>query len=343
LSLPNSHEALLRVRDQLSGRVALIGISEPSLLGQLPGSGLAMTDQWGCYSRMAESGPWERVFGYPAAPVAEPVSTAVVFLAKSKAEIVWRLKLAVSWLGEGGSILLIGEKREGIASAARLLADIAPSPGKIDSARHCQVWRAPVGSSRPPFDPDQALRWLEDTVAGVPLRIAQLPGTFSADRIDDGTRLLLESLDSSFGQSQLRGPVLDFACGCGVIGAWLGQRQPGLVVDGVDSQAQAVEAARLTYQAADIAGSIMPSDGLSDVSGRYGLVVSNPPFHTGVKTDYSVASEFFSRLRSHLQPGGRLVLVANRFLPYPDLIKTALGNCITLAENKRFCVYQSQI
>lgn len=43
----------------------------------------------------------------------------------------------------------------------------------------------------------------------------------------------------------------------------------------------------------------------------------------------------------HLRPGGQLVIVANAFLPYPDLLERAYDGFELLAEDRRFRVYRA--
>src|SRR5690606_13233769 len=111
-------------------------------------------------------------------------------------------------------------------------------------------------------------------------------------------------------------------------------------VDGVDVQFQAVTCARETYRANGSAGEILASDGLQTVQGRYQIVITNPPFHAGVRTDTSVTEAFLAGLARYLLPGGELRLVANSFLGYEALIRRYVGPVETLASNRRFTVYR---
>lgn len=82
------------------------------------------------------------------------------------------------------------------------------------------------------------------------VEVAGLPGIFSHDGLDSGTRMLLETLEEQPVQADR---LLDFACGAGVIGAWIqawqvGREEVVASVDGVDVQSQAVICARETYQ-----------------------------------------------------------------------------------------------
>lgn len=340
-SLPNSHAALLRNLDLLNGQVVFIGLADAAVLAQLPHAGHVLTDHFGVYQQLAQQRDWQPVYGYFDQDLPRGVAnTVVVFMPKAKAELALRLRTAGALAAPGGQLVLIGEKREGIASAIKQLQVMAPQAHKVDSARHCQVWQASLDDVGEPLDMIDWLGWHRIEVAGTGVDVAGLPGIFSDGRLDDGTRLLLETL----AEQPVKGPVLDFACGAGVIGAWLQAHQSAdnLVVDGVDVQAQAVCSATETYRRAGAAGRIAPGDGLTGVDGRYRTIVTNPPFHSGVRTDTSMTVRFLREVAAHLTPGGELRLVANSFLPYQTLIDQHIGTTQVLGHDNRFTVYSAR-
>lgn len=342
-SMPNAHQALLKCQHLLEGRVALLGIAQPSILSSLSCQGLAMSENAGVFGDLPDTRDWQALFGYEPAPeCAASHDTVVVFLPKAREEVVLRLSLALWLIAEGGRLILIGGKKEGIARAGKQFQAMVPAASKVDSIRHCQIWMAEGVTPAPDFSVRDFLSWHPVEYRGVGLNVAGLPGIFSDGRLDEGTALLLDSLaEIPVGN----GPMLDFACGAGVIGAWLQQwrslngsrPEP---VEGVDVQYQAITCARETYRANGALGEIIPSDGLRAVQQRYRTIVSNPPFHTGVRTDMSVTEAFLAGVARFLLPGGELRLVANSFLGYEKLIRRYIGPVETVAGNGRFAVYR---
>lgn len=364
-ALPNSHEALLRNRSYLTGKVALLGVTAPGLLTELAtlaGNGLAMTEHAGHALALEQSGSWPVAFGYDApALMAETFDTVVVFLPKARAELDLRLSLARWLVRSGGRLLVLGEKKEGIAGASKQLCEVLPQVRKIDSARHCQVWCAEDVVPLAHFAVGDWLDWSQVSVADRAVEVAGLPGVFSRGELDPGTSLLLETLASTplTTQSVRAAPgipptragkalrILDFACGAGVIGAWLQAKElqadehTDLSIDAVDVQSQALLSARATYDRAGARGEIIAADGIAGLDGRWQAVVSNPPFHSGVRTDMTMTERFVRDLASHLEHGGELRLVANNFLPYEALIRRCIGPVERLAENNKFTVYRA--
>ena len=343
-AMPNSHEALLRNLPLLTGRTALLGVSSPALLAALPTGGLAMTEHAGHCQALSGQPGWQVCFGYDSVDLeAGSFDTVVVFMPKARAEMDLRLALA-RWLArKDGILLMVGEKREGIAGAARQLQAVAADAMKVDSARHCQLWRASNAMPLASFDLDQWRAWYPVSSAGVSFEVAGLPGIFSQGELDAGTAMLLDSLANT----PLRADrVLDFACGAGVIGTWLqcwqkAQGRTVTPVDGVDVQFQAVTCARATYERAGAEGSILASDGLAGVDGIWPAIVTNPPFHSGVRTDTSMTENFLRAVSRHLGSRGELRLVANSFLPYENLIQRFIGPVEKLVQDRRFTVYRA--
>ena len=168
---------------------------------------------------------------------------------------------------------------------------------------------------------------------GVDLRFETLPGVFSADRLDEGTRLLLDRLDVPE-----RAAVLDVGCGAGMIGVVAGRRGAG-VVTMTDVNLLAVAAARRNASLAETPVEVVPGDVYSGVPGqRFDLIVSNPPFHQGKLVDYDVPQRLIGEAGEHLTPGGKLVLVANAFLPYDRLLQERFSEVEEVAATRQYRV-----
>jgi len=266
----------------------------------------------------------------------ERFSLAALFAPKEK-ELTEQL---LHWIWErvdpSGHVLVAGENRAGIRSVKGILEEgFGPVMGHR-SARHSVLWeaeRSPEVSAERSFR-----REFEAEVAGMRFRVASYPGVFSHGELDPGTKFLLEALDKPRFHR-----ALDWGSGSGVIGTYLQLLRPESSVDLVDSHAMALRSARETMTLNGFApGRIAASDGFSDVRGSFDLIVTNPPFHAGVKTELSVTERMIRESGRFLVPGGRLVLVANAFLRYPVVLRESFSEVRVLAENASYRVFQAK-
>jgi len=260
----------------------------------------------------------------------------ILVMPKALERAEYALAQIAPMLEAGGTLLLVGEKKGGVTRAERLLAVHGEAIEKLDSARHCQLWRARRRAELPTFALGEWQTVFEVTLADQRLELVGLPGVFSHGRLDEGSELLLEE------QAPLpAGRVLDFGCGAGVLAVALARRNPQSSFELVDVDALSLYCAEQTLGRNGIEAQVHPSDGLSNVHGRFSAVVSNPPFHTGIRHDTSVAERFFEQVTRNLVPRGELRIVANGFLKYPHLIEAHIGPCRVLRENSRFKVYSA--
>jgi 16S rRNA (guanine1207-N2)-methyltransferase len=257
--------------------------------------------------------------------------------------------LARRWLLEawellrpGGALYLAGPNDQGIQSIVGDAGALFGGAQQLGYGGRARVARAVRGAARgaPGWAGELGVTpgtWyeLELEVGGERLALRSLPGVFSATRLDDGTRLLVENLPPLEGKR-----VLDVGCGYGVIGI-VAARRGAVAVDMVDASLLAVAAARANVRlhGLDQQANALPSDALAAVARRsYDMVLSNPPFHAGKAVDYDVARVFVEQARPLLGPGGRLALVANRFIRYDELMQGLFERVETLAQTRSYHV-----
>lgn len=165
-------------------------------------------------------------------------------------------------------------------------------------------------------------------------------GVFCADRLDIGTRFLLQHLPG--GRAGLR--VVDLGCGNGVVGTAVALADPRAEVLFVDESFQAVASAKATYRANGVPGhaEFRVGDGLAGVpDGSVDLVLNNPPFHSHQATSEATAWRMFTGARRTLRPGGELWVVGNRHLGYHVKLRRLFGNSEVVASDPKFVVLKS--
>ncbi|MEZ4729781.1 MAG: methyltransferase [Caldilineaceae bacterium] len=270
-------------------------------------------------------------------PLSQQYDTVLVYLPKGQLLTKLILQMVAPLLPPGGRLLLVGQNNAGIRSCVALLEETIGPTHKVDAARHCLLIQATMQKRAPAFDLEAWGVSYQVAVKHTSLTVENLPGVFSYGRLDEGTAFLLTTLTGS-----MTGRVLDFGCGAGVIGAALKFLAPKTTLDLIDSNALALAATHRTLATNGLqANGIYPSHIFSDVHTRYDWIVSNPPFHTGIQTDFQVVTTFFKQAVNYLEPGGRLRIVANRFLKYQPLLESNVGKCRILAENSKYRVYEA--
>jgi len=238
-------------------------------------------------------------------------------------------------LRPGGRLYLVASKRAGVKGAIAYARD---SFGQCNVVRQKKGYHVAL-AVRPaelPLPPP-AGGYVTRTIAlnGVETTLVSKPGVFAWDRLDDGTAALVGAMEIG-----ARDRVLDLGCGTGLAGLAAARRAPDGQVVFVDTDVRAVESARRTLEANGIAnGEALLSDCGSAVFERcFDVVIANPPFHQGVGVDYEVACQFVRDAARVLRRGGRLFLVANRFLRYGDLIRQVFGDVKTAYADNRYHV-----
>ncbi|MDN4501958.1 methyltransferase [Alteromonadaceae bacterium BrNp21-10] len=262
----------------------------------------------------------------------------VCYMPKAKEHAKMLLANLASNLKTNGMLLLIGENKSGIKSAPALLGNFGQQVIKEDSARHCTMFKVIVDVTVPEFDLDQWQQSYSLTINQTKLQICSLPGVFNHGKLDDGTALLLAQCDNV-----PKGKLLDFACGAGIIGCYLGLKNPQAQITMSDISALALHCAEQSAVLNGIEAKVIASHGLVDITDKYNAIYTNPPFHTGVKTDYQVTESFIQQVKGHLLSKGSLTIVANAFLKYSTLLQQHLAEPKVLAGNSRFKVYRCQL
>jgi 16S rRNA (guanine1207-N2)-methyltransferase len=263
-----------------------------------------------------------------------PYDLACIFLPKGRPAAEYVFSGISSLLAQGTNVQVVGAKKSGIVSSRDLLERYFGEVISSLRGRHSVLWRARKCTPAPRFEGEVRF---EVSLYGSTFEVVTLPGTFSYGRLDEGTAFLLEHFEP--GEVDR---VLDFGCGSGVIGTAVQLYRKAARVDFIDNNVMALESTRRTLEANGLPStSVGPSDVLSAVSGRYDLIITNPPFHTGLATDFTITQRLIEMVSRHLSSNGRLVLVANSFIDYDRHLKPRFGQVTTLARDRRFKVIEA--
>lgn len=221
---------------------------------------------------------------------------------------------AAAVLKPGGRLYLAGHKKAGIKPFVAYAQEVFGNGEVIvfKKGYRVAVCLKDGGTIVPQTDYH---RWHEFSaeVRGRVYRFVSKPGVFSWDKLDAGTRVLIETMKIRPGDT-----ALDLGCGYGIIGLIAAEKAHQGRVYLADSSVVAVEASRRTLALGGVTNAeAYLSDGAAAVRDvRFDVVVTNPPFHQERQTNYDVTHQFIRDAASVLQRRGRLYVVANRFIRY---------------------------
>ena len=257
-----------------------------------------------------------------------PFEAATLRLPRAKDELDMALHAAASVLDVGAPLWVYGANDEGAGSAGRVIEPLMGPARTVESGGRCRVLEA-VRPADAPSPRGTIEEWRQSTSLEFPdgpREWISYPGIFSHGRLDAGTRALLEAM-RRFPVAGLR--VLDFACGSGVIGAFLTALDPTARVDFLDVDAVALAAASENIPGARL----IPSGGFDALEQeRYDLIVSNPPYHEGKVQTGRVVERLVRGAPDHLETDGSLVLVTQRRLPLAGLMASTFNTVEVLLD-----------
>lgn len=109
-------------------------------------------------------------------------------------------------------------------------------------------------------------------------------GVFSKERLDFGTRVLLENLPID----TLSGDVLDVGCGYGVISIILA-KVTDCNIEGIDINKRALHLANMNMKKNNITKMLFYESNCYDsVNKKYSCIITNPPIRAGKKIVYDI-------------------------------------------------------
>lgn len=130
-------------------------------------------------------------------------------------------------------------------------------------------------------------------------------GVFSKDRIDFGSKTLLETIIKDEERRNLQ--ILDVGCGYGFLGIVLGALLDSEITL-VDVNKRAVHLTERNIKENKIRGTCMLSDGYANITDTYDMIVTNPPIRAGK----NVVLKILLEAKEHLKKDGVLWFVIRK-------------------------------
>ncbi|MCX8995596.1 class I SAM-dependent methyltransferase [Rhizobiaceae bacterium BDR2-2] len=275
--------------------------------------------------------------GFAPKPVVEgdDYDGALVLVGKHKGENENRVAEALKRVRAGGAIVVAGSKEDGIQSLRKTLERL----GLLTD--HMPKYHGVALILRRPDDIAPALAVLSARPATVENRFTAAPGMFSHDRVDAGSELLASRLPAGFD-----GNAADFGAGWGYLSVMLAEKAPSTArIDLFEADYAALQHARanLAANCPNLTARFFWQDlGTEPPKEKYDLVIMNPPFHEAQAAEPALGQAFIRTAAAVLRPGGELLLVANRGLPYEPVLKENFRESGEVCRNARFKVLQAR-
>lgn len=267
-------------------------------------------------------------------------SLVLVLPPRQRDEAQALLARAVAMAAPGARVVAAVANDEGAKSRERDLRHLAGLDGTLAKFHSRAFWTPPLHAAH-----DAALlqRWRQADAPRPILdgRYRSRPGVFAWDRIDPASALLAAQLPGD-----LSGRGADLGAGWGYLADEVLARAPQVsALDLYEAEARALALARtnlarhagrtaLGFHWHDVAAGLPRED--------YDFIVSNPPFHAHDRGDRPELGQRFIEVAARaLRRGGRLLLVANRHLPYEATLAQAFAARRVLAEGGGFKVIEA--
>jgi len=257
-------------------------------------------------------------------------STVAVFPSKNKCLTLSHMAAAMLLLPEGGEIIMACANSHGAKSYDAALKKLAGSVTSSSKSK-CRIFSARRSSE---MDLSLTEQWMQDAqMRRVEAHgLWSQSGLFSWDRADMGSQLLLQHLP------ELSGMGMDLCCGYGLLSAHIMKKNVAIEhLDMIEADASALLCAeknlvpwqdKVAYHWQDGAGDGLPK--------RLDWVVCNPPFHTGQMQDVELGQAIVAQGCRSLKRGGHFYMVANRKLPYEQILEKHLRHYQVIAEEQGF-------
>lgn len=341
LSLPS--QLLLRNRELLdNGQWALVNPADTAVFNELGDNVVGLHQQFDNFKALHAVAPDKHLFSasFSKDHVGQALDGIVIYMPKAKQHLDMLLANMAHLIKPNGVLIVVGENKGGIKSVPKQLEKFGQHINKFDSAKHCGLVTCKVDNPPTSFDIDSFGITRSYRVNDLELKVFSLPGVFGHKQFDPGTQLLLQQFADPDALRKMRGKLYDFGCGTGIIGSYFNKANPKLKVTMSDISALAVYCSEQTLKLNELAAEVIASDGMQEVHQHFEYIVSNPPFHDGLKNEYGITLAFIKNAYAKAGRGSRLTIVANRFLPYPEHIEKTFFKFTTLCRTNKFCVYE---
>ena len=170
-------------------------------------------------------------------------------------------------------------------------------------------------------------------------KIRSSDNVFSKNSVDYGTRVLLRTIKDNY--IEIKGEVLDFGCGYGIIGMYLKTIYPNISLCMSDITNIAIELTKHNLKDNNINDvDVIKSDLFENIIKKFNYIITNPPIKVGKHVLIKIINEGKEKLKDN----GQLILVIKKKHGKDSIkkeMKNVFGNVDILKREKGYYVLKS--
>ena len=290
----------------------------------------AAKDRLTCVQRWKPTADALARAGFATGEISGTYAGALVRLGRQREVNRAMLASALDALAPDGELRVAGTNALGAASYEKDLRTLGLVPVSRSKAK-ARVFSTMRGAADP-----AAWRGLAAVRPIAGTGFVSAPGIFAWDRIDTGSERLAAHLPAD-----LSGTVADLGAGWGYLAHAALSKCPGIArLDAYEADAVAVDCMRRNLAPFGARATCHWHDVTAGIGrAAYDAALVNPPFHDAHGENRALGLRFIEVAVGALKPHGRLLLVANRHLPYEAALRAHFARVELCLEDSSFKVY----
>ena len=177
----------------------------------------------------------------------------------------------------------------------------------------------------------EELKIIEEIIRGYRFKFYTAKGVFSKDKVDEGTKLLAETMVLFENQK-----VLDLGCGYGVLGIVTKKVCKDCEVYLSDNVEIAVKLSEINAKINNVKVNIIKSNLFENINEKFDNIITNPPFTMGKEMIKKWVKESYE----HLNKNGILQLVATKKFRYVEkIMEKYFRKVLLLNKSKDYLIF----